>query len=118
MVAPWATRVTVACKSSLCKVTLPVDEARVRATMNRVQVVSIATGVSPFAERGDDGAWYAGVYVRFDGDDRAAAARAGYWTEGVRARFPGGDAQLEAWLAEDERRAEDAERQATAETSP
>lgn len=60
VVAPWADRVTVECRTSLCKVTLPVDEAHAVATMNRVQVVSIAAGVSPLADRADDGQWSRG----------------------------------------------------------
>lgn len=115
-VAPWADRVVVECRTALCKVTVPVDEGHVAATMNRLQVVTIAAGVSPFADRADDGEWYAGVYVRFDESERAAAMHANYWTDGVRARFPGGNAQLAAWLEADERRA--AERQRAVGTQP
>lgn len=116
VVAPWADRVTVECRTSLCKVTMLVDEARAEATMNRVQVVSIATGVSPIADRADDGQWSAGVYLRFDGDERSSAMQASYWTDGVRARFPGGNPQIKAWLEADERR--EAERQTTTGTQP
>jgi hypothetical protein len=115
-VAPWADRVVVECRTALCKVTVPVDEGHVAATMNRLQVVTIAAGVSPFADRADDGEWYAGVYVRFDESERAAAMHANYWTDGVRARFPGGNAQLAACLEADERRA--AERQRAVGTQP
>lgn len=113
VIAPWADGVTVTCRTTLCKVALPVDEARVRATMNRVQVVSIAAGVSPFAEPTDDGRWSAGVYVRFDASEHALATLPAHWTDGVRARFPGGPAQLAAWLDDDERRAGDATTPAT-----
>lgn len=116
VVAPWADRVTVECRTSLCKVTLPVDEAHAEATMNRMQVVSIAAGVSPLADRADDGQWYAGVYLRFDGEERSSAMQASYWTDGVRARFPGGNPQIKTWLEEDERR--EAERQSSARPQP
>lgn len=116
VVAPWADHVTVECRTSLCKVTLAVDEAHAEATMNRLQVISIAGGVSPMAERTDDGQWHAGVYLRFDSGERGAATQASYWTDGVRARFPGGNPQIKTWLEEDERR--EAERQSTLGTQP
>lgn len=118
VVAPWATTVSVDCRTSLCKVSLDVDQAHVPASMDRLHAVSIAAGVSPFADQGDDGRWRAGVYVLFDRDEREPAMQPRYWTDGVDARFPGGNAQLETWLAESERRAREEEQQRAAGRGP
>lgn len=111
VVAPWASTVVVDCRTTLCKVSLDVEEAQVRASMDRLQAVSVGAGVSPFAEQGDNGHWRAGVYVLFDRDERSSAIQPRYWTDGVDARFPGGNAQLQTWLAESERRAREEEQQ-------
>lgn len=118
VVAPWATSVMVDCRTSLCKVSLDVDQAHVPASMDRLQSVSIGAGISPFADQGDDGRWRAGVYVLFDRDERELAMQPRYWTDGVDARFPGGNAQLETWLAESERRAREEEQQRAAGRGP
>lgn len=118
VVAPWATTVTVDCRTSLCKVSLDVDQGQVQASMNRLQSVSIGAGVSPFADQGDDGRWRAGVYVLFDRDEREAAMQPRHWTDGVDARFPGGNPQLQSWLEESERREREESQQRAAGAGP
>ncbi len=102
---PSASALEVACKETLCKVAFDVPEAETRAAMWRTQHMTIADGVSPYAEETTrPGVMRVVAYARFAPPGRPVATLSARWRDEMAGRFPGGLDQMRTFLDAEEAR--------------
>lgn len=104
-IMPGASAPRTECKTSICRTSFDVPEEMTRSAMWRAQHLTVAEGVSPYAEDAtDDGMVRVTVYAWFAAEHRDADALRSHWRDETAARFPGGLSQMKEFLEAEEQR--------------
>jgi hypothetical protein len=107
VVLPQASKLEVHCKETLCKVSVEVPDDATSSAYVRSQVMVVADGVSPTAERSEaPGAWRVTVYADFAPEWRDVGTLITRWRVEMAGRFPGGLEQMRTFLDDVDRRDE------------